>query len=144
MFDSILIVCVGNICRSPTAEILLRNSLPKKRIDSAGLSALVGKPADKNAIDVAERHHFSLLDHKAKQLTNRMCQEHDLILVMEKKHIEAVCRLAPEVRGKIMLFGHWLKGREIEDPYRKSPEAFEFVFNILEQAAHKWAQALTR
>ena len=63
---------------------------------------------------------------------------------MEKGHIDAVGRMAPEVRGKTMLFGHWLNQREIADPYRKSREAFEFVYLQLEQSAQKWAQALNR
>ncbi|WP_446668297.1 arsenate reductase/protein-tyrosine-phosphatase family protein, partial [Klebsiella pneumoniae] len=46
MFDSILIVCTGNICRSPIAERILRSLLPEKRIDSAGTGALVDHPAD--------------------------------------------------------------------------------------------------
>ncbi|ASL86958.1 MULTISPECIES: protein tyrosine phosphatase [Serratia] len=144
MFDSILVVCVGNICRSPTGERLLKRNLPHKKISSAGLGALVGKPADGRATDVANQHGLSLDGHQGKQLTASMCREYDLILVMEKDHIDAVCRLAPEVRGKTMLFGHWIGKREIADPYRQSREAFEFVYRLLEESAHKWTQALSR
>ncbi|EFE93685.1 protein-tyrosine-phosphatase [Serratia odorifera] len=144
MFDSILVVCVGNICRSPTGERLLRQHLPQKDIASAGISALVGKPADKSATAVAQQHNLSLDDHVARQLTKEMCREYSLILVMEKGHVDAVCRLAPEVRGKTMLFAHWLGQKEVPDPYRKSAEAFEFVYRLLDEAAQKWAQALNR
>ncbi|WP_261136413.1 arsenate reductase/protein-tyrosine-phosphatase family protein [Serratia quinivorans] len=144
MFDSILVVCVGNICRSPTGERLLQQSVPNKRIASAGISALVGKAADDTAISVANVHNLSLEGHVGTQLTKEMCREYSLILVMEKGHIDAVCRLAPEVRGKTMLFGHWLDQREIPDPYRKSAEAFEFVYRLLTDSAQKWAQALNR
>lgn len=144
MFDSILVVCVGNICRSPTGERLLRQLLPNKEIASAGVGALVGSPADTNAVAVAEKHGLSLQGHSGQQLTSTMCKEYDLILVMEKGHIDAVCRLAPEVRGKTMLFGHWLNQIEIADPYRKSREAFDFVYNLLDESAQKWAQALSR
>ncbi len=144
MFDSILVVCVGNICRSPTGERLLQKSVPNKRIASAGISALVGKAADDRAISVANAHHLSLEGHVGTQLTKEMCRDYSLILVMEKGHIDAVCRLAPEVRGKTMLFGHWLDQREIPDPYRKSAEAFEFVYRLLTESAQKWAQALNR
>ncbi|AGO54438.1 MULTISPECIES: arsenate reductase/protein-tyrosine-phosphatase family protein [Serratia] len=144
MFDSILVVCVGNICRSPTAERLLKQHLPEKEIASAGISALVGNPADKSAIAIAEKHHLSLEQHEARQLTKEMCREYSLILVMEKGHIDAVCRLAPEVRGKTMLFAHWLGQKEVPDPYRKSAEAFEFVYRLLDDAAQKWAEALNR
>ncbi|MGI8464303.1 protein tyrosine phosphatase [Pectobacterium punjabense] len=144
MFDSILVVCVGNICRSPTGERLLRQALPTKRIASAGLGALVGKPADVMASEVASQHNLSLAEHEAQQLTSALCRQYDLILVMEKGHIDGVGRIAPEVRGKTMLFGHWLNQQEIADPYRKSREAFEFVYSQLEQSAQKWVQALNR
>lgn len=144
MFDLILVVCVGNICRSPTGERLLKQALPTKKIASAGLGALVGKPADEMATQVANQHNLSLEGHEAQQLTSSLCRQYDLILVMEKKHIDGVNRIAPEVRGKTMLFGHWLNQQEIADPYRKSREAFEFVYSQLEQSAQKWAQALNR
>ncbi|MFC3395014.1 protein tyrosine phosphatase [Brenneria rubrifaciens] len=144
MFDSILVVCVGNICRSPTGERLLQQALPAKRIASAGLGALVGKPADNTATEVASSHGLSLEGHTAQQITSSLCRQYDLILVMEKSHIDAVSKLAPQVRGKIMLFGHWLNQQDIADPYRKSREAFEFVYSQLEQSAQKWAQALSR
>lgn len=144
MFNSILVVCVGNICRSPTGERLLKARLPGKRIDSAGLGALVGKPADATASEIASQNGVSLMGHQGRQLTAEMCREYDLILVMEKGHIEAVCQLVPEARGKIMLFGHWLAKRDINDPYRQSREAFEFVYRLLDDSAQKWAGALSR
>ncbi|ATA24712.1 protein tyrosine phosphatase [Brenneria goodwinii] len=144
MFDSILVVCVGNICRSPTGERLLKQALPGKKIASAGLGALVDKSADATAAEVAAAHGLSLEGHSAQQLTSSLCRQYDLILVMEKGHIDAVGRIAPEVRGKTMLFGHWLNQQEIADPYRKSREAFEFVYSQLEQSAQKWVQALSR
>ncbi|RTF46872.1 protein tyrosine phosphatase [Serratia marcescens] len=144
MFDSVLVVCVGNICRSPTGERLLQQLIPNKRITSAGIGALVGHAADGTASLVAQEHNLSLEGHVAKQLTKEMCREYSLILVMEKGHIDAVCRLAPEVRGKTMLFAHWLGQRDIPDPYTKSHEAFEFVYRLLAEAAQKWVQALNR
>ncbi|HFK4650435.1 protein tyrosine phosphatase [Serratia marcescens] len=144
MFNSVLVVCVGNICRSPTGERLLKEKLPHKKIASAGLSALVGKPADTQAAEVARKHNLSLENHHAQQLTASLCREYDLILVMEKAHVDAVCRLAPEVRGKTMLFAHWLGQQDIPDPYRKSAEAFEFVYSLLAEGAQKWALALNR
>ncbi|AUX95480.1 protein tyrosine phosphatase [Mixta gaviniae] len=144
MFNSILIVCVGNICRSPTGERLLKHYCPTLQVSSAGLGALVDYPADESAIKVAAQHGLSLEGHRARKLTSAMCREHDLILVMEKQHINEIGKIAPEVRGKTMLFGHWCNGREIPDPYRKSTEAFESVYLLLDDAAQKWAHALNR
>ncbi|KNC09869.1 protein tyrosine phosphatase [Klebsiella sp. RIT-PI-d] len=142
MFNKILVVCVGNICRSPTAERLLQRYAPQLTVTSAGLGALVGKGADSRAASVAGAHQLSLEGHIARQIDRRLCQQHDLILVMEKQHIAALCEIVPEMRGKVMLFGHWDSQREIPDPYRKSREAFEAVYALLDQSARQWAQAL--
>ncbi|MHB0180150.1 arsenate reductase/protein-tyrosine-phosphatase family protein, partial [Klebsiella pneumoniae] len=69
-------------------------------------------------------------------------KEYELILVMEKNHIEQISNIAPEARGKTMLFGHWLEQRDIPDPYRKSEEAFASVFKLIEQSALLWAEKL--
>jgi len=142
MFNSILVVCTGNICRSPIGERLLRQKLPSKKIDSAGVGALVDHAADNSAIAVAGEHGLSLEGHKGQQFTGRLGRQYDLILVMEKQHIEQVTRLAPEARGKTLLFGHWLGNKEIPDPYRQSMEAFEFVYQLLEQSAMGWTAKL--
>ncbi len=134
MFDSILIVCTGNICRSPIGERFLRRELPNKKIDSAGTAALVGHDADESAIKVSVKHGLSLDGHKGRQFTASLGRQYDLILVMEKYHIEQIGRIAPEARGKTMLFGQWLNCREIPDPYRKSEEAFNSVYQLIEQA----------
>lgn len=144
MISSVLVVCVGNICRSPTGERLLKRALSEKRIASAGLSALKGYPADQTASEVAARHGLSLEGHHAQQLTASMCRDFDLILVMEKRHIEQVNRIDPAARGKTMLLGHWLNQQEIADPYRKSREAFEEVYGLLENATQKWVNVLSR
>lgn len=84
MINSILVVCIGNICRSPTGERLLKAALPERKIASAGLKAMVGGSADETASIVANEHGVSLQDHVAQQLTADMCRDSDLILVMEK------------------------------------------------------------
>ena len=129
MFNSILVICTGNICRSPLGERYLRKMLPSKRIDSAGTGALAGHAADESASKIALLNGLTLDGHQGRQLTASMAREYDLILAMEKVHIEYVSRIAPEARGKTMLFGHWLGQREIPDPYRKSEEAFVSVYS---------------
>lgn len=142
MFDSILVVCTGNICRSPIAERMLRRALPGKKIDSAGVGALEGHAADESAVEVAEKHQLSLDNHQGKQFTGSLGRKYDLILVMEKHHLEQVTTIAPEARGKTMLIGHWLEGIEIPDPYRKSMESFEYVYRLLDQACNSWVRKL--
>ncbi|MGC0780860.1 protein tyrosine phosphatase [Pantoea agglomerans] len=144
MIKSVLVVCVGNICRSPTGERLFKRALPDLDVRSAGLGALVGHPADTTASEVAAAQGLSLEGHEAQQLTAEMCRNVDLILVMEKRHIEQVNRIDPAARGKTMLLGHWLNQKEIADPYRKSREAFEEIYGLLENATQKWVNVLSR
>lgn len=75
MFQNILVVCHGNICRSPTAERILQKKLPKHRISSAGIQALTGKDADFQAIKTALKHGVVVAGHTARQLTVEMCDK---------------------------------------------------------------------
>ncbi|HBR4986189.1 TPA: protein tyrosine phosphatase [Klebsiella pneumoniae] len=142
MFDSILVVCTGNICRSPIGERFLKQALPEMKISSAGTGALVGHAADSSAIQVAEKKGLSLDGHLAQQFSVSLAREYDLILAMDKTHIEYIGSVAPEIRGKTMLFGHWLNGKEIPDPYRKSEEAFALVYQLIEKAGLFWVKKL--
>lgn len=142
MFDSILVVCTGNICRSPIGERYLQKLLPDKKIASAGVGALKNHNADENAVNIALKHDLSLDGHKGKQFTASLARQFDLILAMEKSHIEQISRIAPEVRGKTMLFGQWIGMRDIPDPYQKSEEAFASVYDLIEQASKRWAEML--
>ncbi|EOY9168035.1 TPA: protein tyrosine phosphatase [Raoultella ornithinolytica] len=144
MFDSILVICTGNICRSPIAERMLRNLLPNKKVDSAGINAMIDHPADSTAIQISEKNSLSLAGHKGVQFTSNLGRQYDLLLVMEHEHIEKIGRIAPELRGKTMLLGHWTKYKEIPDPYRKSDEAFASVFDLIKESCLSWAEKLER
>jgi len=143
MFDNILVVCVGNICRSPSGEYLFKKLLPNKNIASAGIGALVGKPADKMALEVAEENGVDMTDHIAQQLTSALCREFDLILVMEQGHINAVTNIAPEARGKTMLLSQWLNKQDIPDPYRQSREAFDHAYKLIESSVDAWVKKIS-
>lgn len=144
MFNSILVVCTGNICRSPMGERLLRQQLPGRQVTSAGIFGLEGCPADAAAQAVAWRHGISLEGHVARKVTRSLLQKSDLILVMEPKHLRFIATMAPENRGKSLLFGQWLETQDIPDPYRKSREAFEYVFGQLGKASQEWARRLSQ
>lgn len=105
MFKSILVVCTGNICRSPIGSGL-RQHLPDRHIASAGIYGLEGCPADDSAQDVAWRHGISLDGHVARRLTRNLMQGSDLILVMEPEHLRFIAAMAPESRGKSLLLGN--------------------------------------
>ncbi|MEX2365062.1 MAG: low molecular weight protein-tyrosine-phosphatase [Pseudohongiellaceae bacterium] len=149
MFDRILVVCTGNICRSPLAMAMLKQRLPEKQIESAGIGALVDKGADDSIMELAASNGLDLSEHKARQLNHLMLQKADLILVMTEDQRQAVSEKLPEATGKTMLFGQWLQNREsgkqgmdIPDPYRKSREAFDYVYELLSEAANTWQSRL--
>lgn len=143
MFNSILVVCHANICRSPTAERILQKKLPGHRISSAGIHAPEGRDADFQAIKTALKHGVVVAGHTARQLTADMCDDADLILVMEPEQINQVADIQPSARSKTILFAQWLNKKTVSDPFRQSPEMFETVFRQLEEAAESWARKLT-
>lgn len=143
MFKSVLVVCTGNICRSPVGERLLRRLLPDLKIDSAGTFGLTDHPADAVASEVAAGHGLSLEGHRAQKLTPQIARNYDLILVMEPSHIEEVTKIAPEARGKVMLYGQWLGKKDVPDPYKKSHDAHEHVYDLLDKASQEWARRLS-
>ncbi|MBI6630769.1 arsenate reductase/protein-tyrosine-phosphatase family protein [Pontibaca salina] len=142
MIKSILVVCVGNICRSPVGERSLKSRLPDMKLQSAGIGALVGHPADEVAAGIAAQGGVSLVGHVAQQFTVEMANAHDLILVMETGHRNEIVRKAPHLSGKIMLFDHWSGGAGIADPFRKAPGFHQEVFEQIIRAAEAWAERL--
>lgn len=142
MFNRVLVVCVGNICRSPVAQELLRQRMPDKEFISAGLAAVVGQDIDPSARAVALANGLVCPRHKARQLTPDMCAQADLILVMENHHREMVTNMSPQSRAKTFLLGVLLDGMEIADPYQRSMEVFEHVFEQMRRAADSWAERL--
>ena len=144
MFDSVLVVCAGNICRSPTAEYLLKEKLAGKNISvsSAGLTALVGKPADSMAKQLAQAHGINMDSHQGRQLNSQLVAENSVILVMEQRHLDDLHNRYPEARGKTFLLGKWLGDKEIPDPYRKSIEAFDHVYTLIDSACSAWQKYL--
>jgi protein-tyrosine phosphatase len=126
MFHHILLVCTANICRSPMAEAWIRAKHPCRSISSAGVAALVGKPADPCAIHVMDSIGIDLSSHRARQLDEALCWKNDLILAMERAHVRAIEKQFPMARGKTYLLGHWSSSyQEISDPYQKPLFAFE-------------------
>ena len=139
MFNKILVVCVGNICRSPAAEAKLRQLAPASvQIASAGIQALVDHPADPQAQEEARKDGLDLSAHRARQLTDAMCQAHDLILVMEERHIESVCQISPSARGKVMLLGRWSNQQEVADTYRKEASHFTTAHQLISAFSEQW------
>nr|WP_165314143.1 low molecular weight protein-tyrosine-phosphatase [Vibrio ziniensis]QIH44491.1 low molecular weight phosphotyrosine protein phosphatase [Vibrio ziniensis] len=139
-----LVICTGNICRSPYGEYKLRKLFPELTISSAGLDTdinrLVGKRADSVAVRIAEESQIDLRSHRAKQLTEHMLQSNDFILVMEAKHMESICDTFPSIKHKVFMFSHWVGATAIEDPYKRGELNFRLAFTLIDDAAEAWVE----
>lgn len=143
----LLFVCLGNICRSPTAEAVLRHLAAAEApdlqllIDSAGTGNYhVGQPPDRRAIAAARRRGIDLSDLRARQLVREDFERFDLLLAMDRQNLADMHALAlPAQRRQAQLFleaaGHTPE-LEIPDPYEGGPEDFELVLDLATQGAH--------
>ncbi|MGN6512516.1 MAG: low molecular weight protein-tyrosine-phosphatase [Lysobacteraceae bacterium] len=144
MIERILVVCVGNICRSPMAEVLLRERLRGRGVvvESAGLAALAGRPVDPDAAAVLAARGLAADAHVARKLTPEMIAAADLVLAMDPRQLSAVRAIAPQARGKTFLLGKWIDEADVPDPYGKPREAFEQAFALIERAVDGWVARL--
>lgn len=140
--SSILVVCVGNICRSPVAEGLLRRDLAGATVASAGLHAVVGHGTQREMLALAKGIGLDLSAHRARQFTPAMGAGHDLILVMERAHRDEISQIAPHLTARTMLLDHWSGARGIADPYQNGQAAYEQAFASILDASKTWATRL--
>lgn len=145
MFEHILTVCTGNICRSPLAEALLRRDLAadgrSAEVKSAGIGALIGHPADSSTAEVALANDVSLVEHRGRQIDTSLTRWADLILCMEQHHLDHVLSLDPTARGKTFLLGHWAK-TQIPDPYKRGIEAHQLAYSQIAEQCKRWLARL--
>lgn len=141
---SILMVCTGNICRSPTADGLLRHALrqhglaDRVSVDSAGTHGYhVGEPPDERSIATARAYGVDLSVLRARRVTAGDFRDFDLILAMDTGHLAILRRLCPpEHRDKLRLYLEFAPhfGREVPDPYYGGRKDFHAVYHMCEAA----------
>lgn len=141
MITKILVVCIGNICRSPMAEGLLSQALPAVQTTSAGLGALVGQGADSNAVRVMADAGIDISSHRARMLTDAVARNADLILVMDDKQKQHVAKEYPYTLGKVFRLAESAK-QDIPDPYRQSLEMFQAVFELAQRGVNDWVKRI--
>lgn len=132
MFEKVLIVCVGNVCRSPMAEGLWKARMAPRGtvVESAGIGALVGRPADPTAQALMAARGIDISGHRARQLTPDLIRAADLIIVMEDGHRKAVEQIDVVARGRVHRVGRWGKF-DVPDPYRRPRAEFEHALELI-------------
>ncbi|HXF79924.1 MAG TPA: low molecular weight protein-tyrosine-phosphatase [Usitatibacter sp.] len=146
---SVLVVCTGNICRSPTGEGVLRH-LAKGRglgdrihVASAGTHDYhVGEAPDARSVTHAAKRGYDLSEQRAAQVSPEDFQRHDYILAMDRGHLRILRGLQPKgSHAKLGLFleasGRW-KDEDVPDPYYGGAAGFEDVLDRIEEAAGRW------
>jgi protein-tyrosine phosphatase len=141
-----LFVCLGNICRSPTAEAVFRHLVARAEtplnieIDSAGIGNWhIGEPPDQRAQAAARRRGFDMSTIRARQFVHDDFALFDLILAMDRQNLTELRRRAPtQYRERVRLFLEFapeLETHDVPDPYYGGEAGFEEVLDLTEQAA---------
>ncbi|QRM19717.1 low molecular weight phosphotyrosine protein phosphatase [Dechloromonas sp. TW-R-39-2] len=142
----VLLVCMGNICRSPTAEGVLRSFIrtnnlgDKVEVDSAGTHGYhVGEAPDSRTQRAAMVRGYNLSQLRARKVARQDLDYFDLILAMDKSNLDNLMRLAtPEQQGRIKLFMDYSKNfddEEVPDPYYGLGHGFDLVLDMVEDAS---------
>lgn len=144
----ILMVCLGNICRSPLAEGILRAKLSEDfHVDSAGTGDWhVGQCPDKRSVAVAKTYGIDISNQRARQFNPKDFDEFDLIYVMDESNFKDVTALAKNEihRSKVKLILEEFENKNVPDPYYGGDEGFEKVFNMLDEISTKIASKISK
>lgn len=152
MKHSILFVCMGNICRSPTAEGVFRHFVCEAgladqiEVDSAGTHAYhTNEPADRRASAAAERRGYSLAEIRARRVQDEDFERFDYVVAMDRGNLAMLTQQSDaEHHHKIRLFLEFSSGREDEvpDPYYGGAAGFERVLDLVEEASRGLLETL--
>ena len=146
---AVLVVCTGNICRSPTGEGVLRHKAAERglaervHIRSAGTHDYhVGEPPDPRSVRHADARGYDLSAQRAAQVSSRDFFSYDYILAMDRGHLRILRSMAAAGgKARLGLFleasARW-KGEDVPDPYYGGAEGFERVLDLVEEAAGHW------
>jgi protein-tyrosine phosphatase len=137
--EKILVVCIGNICRSPMAEALLARALPGCEVRSAGVGALIGRPAEPFAVQLMAEQGIDIGAHRAQQISGQLVGWANLILVMDLEQKTYIETHYIASRGKVFRIGELAKA-DVPDPYRGAIDTFRASLQVIEEGVEFWAK----
>ncbi len=145
MIQNILIVCIGNICRSPMAEAFFAAKLqfisPAVSVNSAGLGALVGRSADSQVQTLLSMRGLDITNHRARQVTSDILLSSDLILTMDTEQCDQLRFQYPSTCGRVHRIGKW-GDHEVMDPFKRPRSVLEHVMTLIDQSVDEWCNRL--
>jgi protein-tyrosine phosphatase len=141
----ILVMCTANICRSPAGQQFLRKRLDGRdvMVDSAGTLALDGNLADATIREMMfGRGYPDIEGHRSRALMPSHLSQYDLVLCMERDHMDRVQRLSPYASNKTRLFGHWDGQSEVDDPVGRSEKTYARSLDLMDGMADQWVEKM--
>lgn len=136
-----MVICLGNICRSPMAEAFLKKHLPDSKIVSAGLErATSGWHAEDDAVKAMTEHGIDISNHRAQPLTEDLLEDVDIVLTMEEDQVRIVRRRFPKFKG---IAKRLCDGTDVEDPYGYPFSMFRKVCQQISEGVDAFCKALT-
>lgn len=143
MRTKVLMVCLGNICRSPLAEGILKSKLGKEaiQVDSAGTASYhIGKKPDNRSIFIAKKYGIDISQQRCRQFTAKDFDEFDRIYAMDRSNYENIITLAETeneiAKVNLLLHKSNIANKEVPDPYYGGEDGFEEVFHLIDAACN--------
>jgi protein-tyrosine phosphatase len=142
MIENVLIVCAANVCRSPMAMGLLSSLLPGVSVGSAGVSAVSGLPVEPVALAVLQQFAgIDIQNHRARCLTQAICDDAGLILVMEQAQKRAIELQFTATMGKVYCYD---PDEDVDDPHRRTRLAYDLCIAHIAAGASRWVNRIRK
>ena len=147
----VLMVCLGNICRSPLAEGILKAKtfLKDVSVDSAGTSSYhIGNPPDKRSVEIAQKHNIDITEQRGRKFVVSDFDEFDIIYAMDSANYRTILQLARNEsdKQKVRLILNELfpnENLDVPDPYNGGEHGFRVVYDMLDQACDEIVKKIT-